>query len=286
MIELMPQMAVRVDAATGVEHRIEYVPTPRGNLYVYTSRPPEARACVLLCSSIFGDFTANYHRERLLGQAISSNGYGVIRFHYAGEGNSQGDRQKMSFGSLCDDARAVMDHGSSSGFNRFALLGTRIGALVAAAVISSTPSAPLALWEPVADPLGFVGDAQRAKRMSQMTQAKDAHSSQWRTELEEKGVIDLLGYDLYPELVKSLEGLDLLDLLGPLTRPVFIARFRGGDVQKDDLAEALASRGFSVDTARFGLAESWWFEAQSTLDSNDLYGTTTAWLSTALGEAK
>lgn len=280
------QVAARVEPSTGVEHRIEYVPTSRGRLYVYTSRPQEARACVLICSSIFGDFTANYHRERLLGQAISSTGHGVIRFHYAGEGNSHGDRQTMTLESLCDDARAVMEHGSSIGFDRFALLGTRIGAFVAATVISSMPAAPLAFWEPVVDALRFVGDAQRAKRMSQMTQAPDGPMSKWRTELDKNGVLDLLGYDVYPEMVKSLEQVDLVDRLGPQIRPIFIARFRGGDGERDDLAEAFAARGFPVKTRRFDLAESWWFEAQSTLDSNDLYGATTAWLSSALSGAE
>ena len=281
-IELKTQVAARVEPSTGVEHRIEYVPTSRGRLYVYTSRPREARACVLICSSIFGDFTANYHRERLLGQAISANGHAVMRFHYAGEGNSHGDRQTMTLETLCDDARAVMEHGSSIGFDRFALLGTRIGALVAATVISSKPAASLAFWEPVVDAQRFVGDAQRAKRMSQMAQAADSRMSQWQTELEQNGVLDLLGYDVYPEMVKSLEGVDLVERLGPQIRPIFIARFRGGAGERDHLAEALAARGFPVRTGHFGLAESWWFEAQSTLDSNDLYGATTDWLSTTL----
>jgi len=284
-IELKTRVAARVEPSTGVEHRIEYVPTPRGRLYVYTSRPQEARACVLICSSIFGDFTANYHRERLLGQAISSKGHAVMRFHYAGEGNSHGDRHTMTLESLCDDARAVMEHGSSIGFDRFALLGTRIGAFVAATVISSMPAAPLAFWEPVVDALRFVGDAQRAKRMSQMAQAADIRTSQWRTELDKNGVLDLLGYDVYPEMVKSLEGVDLVERLGPQIRPIFIARFRGGDGERDDLAEAFIARGFPVKTGHFDLAESWWFEAQSTLDSNDLYGATTDWLSTALSGA-
>jgi hypothetical protein len=240
---------------------------------------------VLICSSILGDFAANYHRERLLGQAISSQGHGSIRFHYAGEGNSQGDRRLMSFESMCDDARAVMEYCSSLGFDRFGLLGTRIGALVSAAVIASQPSVPLAFWEPITNPLAFIADAQRAKKMSRLTQTKEERPSQTPSSASENGVIDILGYDVHPTLIRSLEGMDLVSNLGSLTRPIFIARFRSEKLEKDDLAEALVSRGFPVKTAHYGLSESWWFDRMTTLESGDLVVNTAAWLAAALADA-
>ena len=281
MIE-MPSLAVRVEPATRVEHRIEYIPSPRGRLYVCASKPPEASTCVMICSSIFGDFAANYHRERLLSEAISSSGHGAIRFHYAGEGNSHGDRRIMTFESMCEDADTVMEYAHSMGFTKFGVLGTRVGGLVAAAIVSSKRSVPLALWEPVADPLRLISEAQRARRISQMAQFIDVQTSQWRTELVERGVIDLLGYDVHPELVESLGRVDLLTILGSITRPVFIARFRGGLGERDDVAQTLIGRGFSVDVGQYGLAESWWFDRDTTVESRDLHAATTAWLSAAL----
>jgi alpha/beta superfamily hydrolase len=281
----MSVAAVRVDAATSVEERLEHVPTPRGLLYSWAARPPHTLSCVLVCSSVFGDFTANYHRERLLGRALISRGYGVVRFHYAGEGNSQGERRNMTFASLCDDARAVLKYAASLGFTQFALLGTRVGALVAAATVASMQSVPLALWDPVVDPLRFIGDAQRAKRMSQLAQDRSEQMIDWRQELERNGVLDLLGYDVYPPLVESFKDADLLGILGTQPRQVFIARFRGKAGARDPLAEALVDRGFSVQSGSYDLAESWWFQSELEPESGSLITATTAWLTSVLSHA-
>jgi hypothetical protein len=270
-------LATRVDA-TGVEERLEQVPTARGLLYTWSARPRRSQSCVLVCSSVFGDFTANYHRERLLGRALASFGHGVIRFHYAGEGNSQGERRDMTFASLCADSRAVFDHALSLGFSEFAVLGTRLGALVAAATVAPMPSVPLALWEPVTQPLRFVRDAQRARRMSQIAQEREGQSTDWRQELERNGMLDLLGYDVYSPFVDSLKDVDLLTILGSTARPLFIARFRGLASEKDPLADALSDRGFAVESENVDLSESWFLHTELVAESRDLITATTAWL--------
>jgi pimeloyl-ACP methyl ester carboxylesterase len=277
--------AVRADATTGVEERLEHVPTSRGQLYTWAARPPQARSCVLVCSSVFGDFSANYYRERLLGRALVSQGIGVIRFHYAGEGNSQGERRVMTFSSLCDDAAAVLDHAVSLGFTEFALLGTRMGALVAAATVASMPAAPLALWEPVVQPLRFIADADRARRISQLAQGGGGPKTDWRQELERNGVLDLVGYEVYPPLIDSLEDVDLVSALGSLPRRVFIVRFRGKAGAADPLADALVERGFSVQTGILDLSEAWWFHTELVPETGDLITATTAWLTSVLSEA-
>jgi hypothetical protein len=187
-------LAVRKDALTGIEERVEHTTTPRGLLYSWTARPPGSSSCVLICSSLFGDFSANYHRERTLGIALAAKGIGVVRFHYTGEGNSQGDHSDMTFGTLCADATAVVEHARKLGFTRFAALGTRLGGFVAAAVMLS---APLALWEPISKPLDFIAEAQRARRISQVAQDKEGNGGDWRQELTHNGRLDLLGYEVY-----------------------------------------------------------------------------------------
>ena len=276
-------LAARVDPATGVEERLEHVRTSRGLIYSWTARPPEPHSCVLICSSVFGDFTANYHRERLLGRALPPEGHGVVRFHYTGEGNSQGERRDMTFSSLCDDALAVWEHAVSLGFSEFAILGTRIGALVAAATVASMPSVPLALWEPVSDPLRFIADGQRAKRISRTAQGDGEEATSWREELEQNGLLDFLGYDVYPPLIDSLKDVDLLTAIGRQPRRVFVARFRGQTGGRDPISDALIERGFFVDSGTFGLAESWWFHNELVPESGDLIFATSAWLTGALG---
>lgn len=258
--------------------------TPRGRVYTFTARPPQARSCVLVCSSIFGDFSANYYRERLLGQALVDRGIGVIRFHYVGEGNSEGERSGMTFSSLCEDAAAVLDHAEFVGFSEFAVLGTRVGALVAAATVSSRPGVPLVLWEPVTEPRRFITEALRARRMSQMAQGDAGSTTDWRQELEEKGMLDLVGYELYPPLLESLERVDLLSALGTEPRRAFIVRFRGKPGASDPLAEALRERGISVESDILELSESWWFHSETVPETGDLITATTTWFSNELSE--
>jgi hypothetical protein len=275
-------LAVRVDAKTGIEERLEFIPTSQGSLYSWIARPHQTRSCVLICSSVFGDFTSNYHRERLLGRTLASRGLGVVRFHYAGEGNSSGERPDITFSSLASDAEAVLAYAEDLGFSQFAVLGTRLGALVGAATVASMGSIPLALWEPIVDPIQFISDAQRAIRISRLA-GDDSHKiSDWRQVLEQHGVLDLLGYDVYPALIESLMDIDLLTCLGNQPRPVLIARFRGVSEDGDMLDRALVDRGFLVERLHFRLAESWWFDSELTSDSGDLIPRTAAWLGDAL----
>lgn len=281
----MSNAAVRVDGVTGVEERLEHVATPRGLIYSWTARPPQAKSCVLVCSSVFGDFIANYHRERLIGRLLASRGHGVVRFHYSGEGNSQGQRRDMTLSTLCDDAGAVLEHAESLGFSKFAVLGTRVGALVAAETVSALPSSvPLAVWEPVDDPLRFLADAQRANRMSRAAQGGGGSAGDWREELAQNGVVHLLGYDVYPAMIESLENVGFLTMLGAQPRDVMVARFAAKEGAPDPIRDVLVERGFSVHYDSYGLTESWWFHSERAPESNSLIAATVDWLSASLLE--
>ena len=280
----MSVRASRRDNVAAIES-LAPVHTPRGSLYTWTAQPAGSNSCVVICSSLFGDFTGNYHRERLLGQALAKAGHGVIRFHYAGEGNSEGDPSEMTFDSLCDDARAVIDHAESLGFSDFVLVGTRLGALVAAATVASRPSVPLVLWEPVTDPFVFLAHGQRAKRMSLVIQDREDQVTDWRHDLERNGVLDLFGYDVYPPLIQSLEDVGLLAALGSEPRRMFIAGFQRGASAFDPIRDELTGRGFPVETADFDLSESWWFATEKAPRSGDLISATAAWVAQAFRSA-
>lgn len=277
----MVEGAVRVDRVTGIEERLEQVATPRGSLYTWTAHPPNTRKYVLVCGSVFGDFIANYHRERLLGRSLAAHGIGAIRFHYAGEGNSQGERRELTFATMCEDALAVMNHAATLGFSAFAALGTRLGALVAAAAVAAVPSVPLALWEPMADPLAFITDARRAYRISQLAQDGRTHAPDWRDELKDHGMIDLRGHYVYAPFIDSLNGRDLVDTLGSNPRPIFLVRFRVTSGTSDPVAEKVTERGFSVESSVAGFSESWWLQSERVPESGDLIPTTVSWFKKA-----
>jgi hypothetical protein len=279
--------AVRVDEASGLEERLEFVDTPRARLYTWSARPPDAGSCVVVCSSVLADFTANYDRERALGLAVAARGHGAIRFHYAGEGNSEGERRDMTLTTMGDDAAAILDHARSLGFDRFAMMGTRIGALVAARAATASGAAPLALWEPVHDPQRFLVEARRADRISRASRGDDEPSGDWRRELDSAGRLDLIGYDVYQPMMDSLAGVRLVDLLGASPRPVLLASFRTREGINEPIYDGLVAAGFPVDRRTYGLNESWWFHsAEEARDHGGLVEDTADWLDEKLREAK
>lgn len=273
-------MAVRFDVGTGTEQRLVHVPSSSGLLYTWAALPAGATRCVVICSSVLSEFAANYHRERLLGLALAESGWGVVRFHYAGEGNSLGPKEHLTLESMAEDARAILAYASDLGFHRFGLVGTRLGTLVAARTARSLGRVPLALWEPATDPLRFIKEGQRAQQMSRVAGGdRQDGPTDWRRQLERDGVCDLFGYSLYPPLVESLARADILTELGSEPRPVLVAQFRNRDRSIEGFADALAQRGFEVTSHAFGVPEAWWLPSEDVITSESLTTTTAEWLS-------
>jgi hypothetical protein len=274
---------MQVDETTGVEERIEQLAGPNGLLYTWAARPPGSTSGVIICSSVLGDFVANYHRERLLGLQLAARGHCVFRFHYAGEGNSFGDRELMTFETMSADADAVTEFALGFALERLAVVGTRVGALVAGSLVRRHPPMPLALWEPVSNAARFLQEAGRARRMSQLARESDAAGSSWREELATKGVLDVLGYDIHAGFVTSLEGVDLVDLLDEKPTRIFVGRFGGQPDRADPLADRLRQAGHNVTRAASSSLPAWWMDSEAVDESSDLIGATCDWLDQEVG---
>lgn len=269
----------RVDRETGVEESLVHLPTSNGPIYAWTARPPGSRRAVVICSSIFADFTNNYHREQRLGRELASSGFGVVRFHYTGEGNSGGERSDMTFDSLCDNAKAVLEYAQTVGFSTLAVVGTRLGAAVAAKSIVSSPKAPLVMWEPVREPLGLINEGHEwADLHRRINTATTGEAESWEDELSRLGVLDLIGYDVYSPLVDSLGSVDLLAILGHESRPVFIGDFRSSTDAVSQLATTLTQRAFDVTRETYELNEAWWLKRDNIPETGALISDTVAWL--------
>jgi hypothetical protein len=237
----------------------------------------------MICSSLLGEFATNYHRERQLAQELVSRGIGVLRFHYAGEGNSFGERERVTFDTMCEDAQVALSHAQTIGFEKVALLGTRLGALVAAKLAARREPSPLGFWEPAVEPLSFVEDARRANKMSLLVQSGLADLSNWRVELEREGVVDLLGHDLHLPLVESLENLAIPDLLGDVVLPILIAGLGTRRALLESLAGQLSGRGSQVTIDHFQAIESSWLGGDAVNPTSELVIYTADWFQHQLG---
>ncbi len=253
----------------------------------HVPRSPQGGGLVV-CQSILGDFIPNYRREVVLARQLAGEGVAVARFHYRGFGQSSGTPLEATFESMCADAIGVAEHFTEAlGVERLSLLGTRWGALVAAAVAAGHPGAPMALWEPALSARLFFREGFRAQRMSAVA-ARGATPGP-EAELADSGVADVLGYSLGKALYEGAQGLELTELLAPATGPLlFVGGGPSGQLGKRDLAavEALRNAGLSVDIVSSQGPDGWWFIDEDNQTSLEAASRTAQWLSAQLQAGK
>lgn len=259
--------AERVDSRTGVREEAAFVPVGAHGeqMLTYTYQPAgEPVGQVLIAPSIMGDFLANYRREVVLARSLAAAGIAVVRFHYRGTGNSFGDPAQITLASLAEDATYLAHEMVRSlpavpiGF-----IGTRWGALSAAAAANDFPGAPLALCEPLTDFSRFYSDAMRSRAMSAIATGKSVKAAKHITDLLARdGKADIVGNVLYPALHTSTVGVDPVQLLTEGDpRPRFLVQFGGNDLRPAHrkLEKEFTDRQLPMDTVIVDVAESWWF---------------------------
>jgi hypothetical protein len=163
-----------------------------------------------------------------------------------------------------DDAlAAVEDLVRGTGVGRLSFVGTRWGALVAAAAAARFADAPLVLWEPVTDAARYFREVFRSALMRALRDgAKEARSAANMTdELHRTGSVDVLGYPIHATLYDSASSVTLAGAIGRVPRPALVLQMGpGGRREYVDLGSQLEQRGFQVDVRQAPQREqAWWF---------------------------
>ncbi len=249
---------------------------------------------LVICSPVHAEFPHNYRKEVLLAREMAASGVVVRRFHYRGTGNSDGQDDTLSFESMLEDALASRDLlRRRTGVDRIAFLGTRLGALVAAAAQSEARGA-LALWEPVLDPVDYFREIFRVASVRDLKGASVASSRGSRTnrlsidELKAIGSVDVLGYSVHHNLYRSLEGHELMKELDGRARDVLLVQLgRQATVtpRYQRFTEDLRSAGSTVRVHVIEADEHWWFSGNpdhSIPTLKAVVAVTTEWLTTML----
>jgi pimeloyl-ACP methyl ester carboxylesterase len=256
--------ASRVESGTRIEVGFLGSGPDRSFACLYTPREAPLGG-IVICPPLHADFSKNYRNEVLLGRALSRAGCAVLRFHYRGQGHSDGDGSLMSFPSLKEDALEAADHlRSTTGATRLGFVGCRMGGLVAASVAASYEMAPLSLWEPVLSVEGYVQEAIRARLVGDLTAAREerASSAALKEELYRNGSLDVHGYPIHLDLIRSLEGKSLRDELGDGRRPIMLMQIgRSRDVRAEyaALVREWSSLGHPVTVHQVSSEVAWWF---------------------------
>lgn len=252
------------DRATGTRQRITFVDAA-SPLFCSIVEPLGQRLATLVaCPPLLVDFAHSYRREAEMAKVLAARGVAVVRFHYRGTGSSGGNPAEMTFATLVEDANRVINFARSEAAAPLAVLGTRAGAMVAAAAASRAGGLPVAMWRPVETGGAYLREGFRARMIADQGQLgrTPPTSAELRQDLRRQGSVDLVGWALHQGLYDSLVGLRLLDLLEPCgPAEVLLLRSAPPDdiAAVDHLPAALCALGMRVETAEVGLFEGWWF---------------------------
>ncbi|HXA42088.1 MAG TPA: alpha/beta fold hydrolase, partial [Candidatus Solibacter sp.] len=258
----------------GIEQSAFYLAGSRGGIFCSVVAPVDgATANLVVCPPLLADFAFSYRRELVFSTEMARRGAAVWRFHYSGTGYSEGDAAGMSFSSLVADAGTVIAAASAASSAPLALMGTRCGALVAAAA-GEQSRVKLVFWEPVEEGATYLREGFRARIIVDGGQLarRPPTSARMVDEITVGGSTELVGYTLHRGLYESLVGLRLVDQVASEVPGVLLVRSQAdeGAALADTLAPALRDRGVAVSAATVGLAEGWWFHRMQRLPAAEV----------------
>jgi hypothetical protein len=224
---------------------------------------------VLVCSPTFAEMTRNYRREVLLGRALADRGVATLRFHYWATGHSGGESVELGFDTMREDARlAVEVVRDLVGSSPLAFVGTRVGAVIAAATAADVGGAPMALWDPVVEPDRYFREVFRARLMMELKQgiAKGSGTQELVTQLRREGTVEVAGYPITRALYEGVVALPLQSILPTNPNPTLIIEMNSRQRLSrgaEELVSVWTEFGIPVETELIAHSEAWWFGANA-----------------------
>ncbi len=217
------------------------------SLLAHLDLPESTRGdCAVLMVPPFGwEDVCSYRPLRLLGVMFASNGIPAMRFDLPGTGDSSGDARDPDLfdawiGSIGDAAEELR---ASKGVRKVAVLGVRIGAMLALAAANGGANIQdLILWSPCASGLALVRELYAFSKLARAEYSNGAPSPPPPLAGLEAG-----GFLLTPDTQRALEALDLSVLTAVSARRVLLLS-RDHLPVEEKLGAALRASGCTVET--------------------------------------
>jgi pimeloyl-ACP methyl ester carboxylesterase len=117
-----------------------------------------AAAGVVICPPLTVEYASSQPTLRLLSTRLADQGFAVLRFDYAGTGDSAGDETEPDrVGTWLTSIRSAVECLGNAGCARVAVVGLRLGATLACAALSEGGGVDAAvLWDPYLTGRAFV----------------------------------------------------------------------------------------------------------------------------------
>jgi hypothetical protein len=244
--------------------------------------PPSGIA--VLCPSLFSEHLAGYPQDVWLAEALAGAGLVSARLHYRGTGHSDGEAGDLDLDTMVEDVLATAARLAGDGVP-VVLVGTRLGALVAAGASTALGGAPVVLVEPCLDAGRFLAEVLRVRRMREVLAgvARPVVAAEMVADLERGQVVDALGFPATARWWQSFAGRPLDTLLGDEPRPAYVVvppSGARGDVEA--LAQGRADRGWPVEAVAAWDPHDWWLMKPRPAPDEERLGAVVAWMAAAV----
>lgn len=165
---------------------------------VHVPEGGSARGGVVLCPPLGKEQVDSYRGMALLAQKLCAQGLLVLRFDYLGTGDSWGDQDQSGAVALWQDSIVeAVRFVRGCGVDEVALVGLRVGALLACSVASECgPLTALTLWDPVVRGRSYLHE-QRALYSVSVTADSEADPR-----------VSIIGAVLHPDSATDFARLD------------------------------------------------------------------------------
>lgn len=264
-----------------------FLPTPGGPLFAVLHRPAAGvapRGHVLVVPPFNEEMNRCRSMVTLQAREFSKQGFGTLLVDLHGTGDSAGEHGDARWAIWLDNLKAGLAWLRAQPGGCAALLGIRLGAILAAEVMATAEGAPrtLVLWQPVVDGKIHMNQFLRVRMAAQLDRPnlpKETTASM-RKQLEGGESIEVGGYELHPELVRAIDAANLVKQRPQAQRVLWLESVSadGGELPAPAVAAAKtwSDAGITAEVRPYAGAAFWQLHERVLTPS--IVEITTAWL--------
>jgi exosortase A-associated hydrolase 2 len=226
-----------------------FLPTPGGPVFAVLHRPADAvalRGHVLVVPPFNEEMNRCRSMVTLQARELAQHGLATLLLDLHGTGDSAGEHGDARWATWLDNLRAALAWLAPRPGGCVALLGIRLGAVLAAEVMATAEAAPatLVLWQPVVDGKIHMTQFLRVRMAAQLDRPDlpKETTAGMRKQLDAGEAIEVAGYELHPELVRAIDGANLVKQRPALRHALWLENVAadGGELPAPAVAAAPA----------------------------------------------
>lgn len=180
-------------------------------LFIVLHHPPRpAHTGLVICPPFGEEMLLTYDRLARWAKGLAERGIAVLRFHPCGTGESDGHSADFNLDRAVTDAVAAATClRKLTGAQRAGFFGLRLGGPIAVRAAANLHPDFLLLWSPILNLRQYCRDLFRMRLTKELVHQQYAHvkvtTQSMIQELEAGRAVDLMGYDVSPELYHQFD---------------------------------------------------------------------------------